>query len=194
LFCAAALVAAGCTSASGEQVNRRVAVVGDSITYLSASDITEDLEGMGYDPSVVGKIGYTAAQVAPNVTAARGQDPAIVLFELGTNDVTRSDRGQGSAADFERWMNSYIAQFPHSCLIATTVSSHRPSLTMDRTADEINAWLHQKFALVVDWNSYEWSQRQKDIAIVEPDEVHPNEVGQAALAQLDLAAVQACHR
>ena len=173
-------------------VNDRVAVVGDSITFLSADDITAQLHGGGYDPNVVGRIGKTAAEVDADVTAASQSQPAVILFELGTNDVTRSDNGTGSAADFEHWMTRYIAEFPHSCMIATTVGSHRPSTKMDRAARDINAWLHTHFQHVVEWDSYEWSQRQNGVAVVEPDEVHPNDAGQAALGRLDLAAVKEC--
>jgi len=187
------LALAGCSSAGGRvPANRRVAVVGDSITFLSRADIAAQLQGEGYDADVVGRIGRTAAEVDADVTHASQLAPAVVIFELGTNDVTRSDRGTGSAADFERWMSRYIAEFPHSCQIATTVSSHRPSIKMDRAAREINAWLHVHFRHVVEWDSYEWSQRQNGVAIVEPDEVHPNPSGQAALGRLDLAAAKAC--
>jgi lysophospholipase L1-like esterase len=187
------LALAGCSTAGGRvPVNRRVAVIGDSITFLSTRDITVQLQGADYEPDVVGRIGRTAAEVDSSVTDASELAPAVVIFELGTNDVTRSDRGTGSAADFERWMTRYIAEFPHSCQVATTVSSHRPSIKMDRAAREINAWLHTHFHHVVEWDSYEWSQRQNGVAIVEPDEVHPNPSGQAALGRLDLAAAKAC--
>jgi len=187
------LALAACSKAGGRvPVDNRVAVVGDSITFLSTADITAQLTGAGYDPDVVGRIGRSAAEVDDDVTSASRTQPAVILFELGTNDVTRSDNGTGSAAEFERWMTRYIAEFPHSCMIATTVSSHRPSTKMDRAAREINAWLHDHFRHIVEWDSYEWSQRQNGIAIVEPDEVHPNAAGQAALGRLDLAAVKDC--
>jgi lysophospholipase L1-like esterase len=187
------LALAGCSTAGGRvPVNRRVAIVGDSITFLSTDDITTQLQGSGYEANVVGRIGRTAAEVDSDVTTISELQPAVVVFELGTNDVTRSDRGTGSPSDFERWMTKYIAEFPNSCQIATTVSSHRPSTKMDSAAREINAWMHTHFRHVVEWDSYEWSQRQNGIAIVEPDEVHPNAAGQAALGRLDLAAVKDC--
>jgi lysophospholipase L1-like esterase len=187
------VVLSGCASAVGRvPVNRRVAVVGDSITYLSADDITDELKASGYEPTVVGRIGRSASEVDADVMAARNSGPAVVLLELGTNDATRSARGDGSAADYERWMSGYIAEFPDSCVIVTTVSSHRPSATMSQTARTINAWLHTRTSHVVEWDSYEWSQRKNGVIIVEPDDVHPNPAGQAALSHLDLAAVRSC--
>ncbi len=201
LLCALALVAAtalsACSRASGQPLasshtNNRVAIVGDSITFLSTDDIVNQLHAAGDDPTVVGRIGRSAFEVESDVHAAAATKPAVMLFELGTNDVTRSDAGLGSAADYETWMRRYISEFPDSCLIATTVSSHRPSPTMDVTARTINAWLHTMFTHVVEWDDYEWAQRQQHVALVEDDEVHPNPVGQAALAKLDRAAVESC--
>jgi lysophospholipase L1-like esterase len=186
-------VLTGCASAVGRvPVNRRVAVVGDSITYLSAEDITDELTASGYEPTVVGRIGRSASEVDADVTAAQRSGPAVILLELGTNDITRSAHGNGSAADYERWMSEYIAEFPDSCVIVTTVSSHRPSPAMNQTARSINAWLHTKTSHVVEWDSYEWSQRENGVVIVEPDEVHPTPAGQEALGHLDLAAVKTC--
>jgi lysophospholipase L1-like esterase len=169
-----------------------VAVVGDSITYLSADDITDELTASGYEPSVVGRIGRSASEVDADVMAARNSSPAVVLLELGTNDVTRSAGGEGSTADYERWMSGYIAEFPDSCVIVTTVSSHRPSPTMNQTARSINAWLRTRTSHVVEWDNYEWSERRNGVVIVEPDKVHPNPAGQEALGHLDLAAVRSC--
>jgi lysophospholipase L1-like esterase len=192
----AAAAAVACSRASGfaptGHDSRRVTVVGDSITFLSANDITAQLKADGDDPTVVGRIGRTASEVQADVTSAAATKPSVILFELGTNDVTRSADGSGSADDYETWMRRYIAQFPDSCLIATTASSHRPSPAMDATARTINTWLHQTFAHVVEWDTYEWAQRQAHVLLVDYDEVHPNPAGQAALAQLDLAAVRSC--
>ncbi len=190
----ACLVAvSGCASAVGRvPANRRVAVVGDSITSLSADDIHSELTAAGYDATVVGRIGRSASEVDADVMAARNSGPAVVLLELGTNDVTRSADGQGSAADYERWMSGYIAEFPDSCVVVTTVSSHRPSPAMNETARAINSWLHTRASHVVEWDNYEWSERKDGIVIVESDDVHPNPAGQEALGHLDLAAVKSC--
>jgi hypothetical protein len=44
---------------------------------------------------------------------------------------------------------------------------------------------------VVDWDAYEWAKRESGVALT-VDNVHPNELGKAQLAQLDLAAIQQC--
>ena len=185
------LALAACSSAAGS-AGPRVSVIGDSITFLSKKDIEATLDGARYHPTVVGRIGYTAAQVHADVAAQAKTHPSVVVFELGTNDVTQSDTGATDPASYERTLTAYKAEFPGSCLVATTVSSHRPSPTMDDTATTINTWLLHNFDHVVDWDSHEWVAREKGQVLVDPDEVHPNPAGQAALAQLMLAGTRAC--
>jgi lysophospholipase L1-like esterase len=169
-----------------------VAVIGDSITYLSAADIRTRLEADGHPVLLTGRIGFTAAQLGGDVDAFAAHKPKVVLYEMGTNDVSESETGVTDAAAYEKVVAGYLPKFPHACQIATTVSSHRPSPIMDAMATQINAWMKTHFAHVVDWNAYEWGQRQAGHVLVEPDEVHPNDAGQQALARLDQAAVRAC--
>jgi lysophospholipase L1-like esterase len=165
-----------------------VSVIGDSITFLSSRQITAALTGAGYRSQVVGRIGHTAAEVHRDVEAQARAEPDVVVFELGTNDVTR-----GTAfATFARTMTTYRDAFPRSCVLATTVSAHRESARLDRTARAVNEWLGHHFARLVDWNSREFAERQRGDDLVPFDDVHPNAGGQALLAQLDLAAVRAC--
>jgi lysophospholipase L1-like esterase len=190
-----ALASTGCSRASGEPTTRpagvSVAIVGDSITFLSTADIDQDLTAAGYDSTVVGRIGETAADVRGDVADAARRHPRIVLLELGTNDATRSATGDGSAADFEHWMQHYIDELPGACLIATTVTEHRPSATMNATAHAINSWIEVHFTHIVDWDAFEWAKRESGIALVK-DDVHPNARGASDLAQLDLDAINQC--
>jgi lysophospholipase L1-like esterase len=183
------LVAAACSSGP---TGPTVAVIGDSITFLSATPIRAGLRADNHRVLLTGRIGYTAAQLAPDVAQFATHHPRVVLFELGTNDVTQSYTGASSAAAFEQVMAGYLHQFPGACLIATTVSSHRPFASMNRTAVAINAWIRANFTHVIDWDGYEWAQRQQGHAIVDGDLVHPNPEGQQDLANLDQAAVRAC--
>jgi lysophospholipase L1-like esterase len=186
-----ALVAGACSSGPSRPP---VAVIGDSVTFLASGEIQAGADQAGYRLLITGRIGFTAAQLAPDVTRFARQHPSVVLFELGTNDVTQSVTGATSAAAYERVMDSYRTRFGDACLIATTVSSHRAIPIMDRTAQAINAWLHAHFTHVVEWDDYEWAQRQAGHVLVEPDEVHPNDAGQQALANLDLAAIKSCQK
>jgi len=189
LVVAVALLAAGCSTRSSPPV----AVIGDSITFLAAPDIQSGLAAQGDHVLLTGRIGYTAAQLAPDVAKFAAQHPRVVLFELGTNDVSQSITGATSAAAYEQVMTGYLHDFGDACLIATTVSSHRGDATMDRTAVAINAWLRAHFAHLVDWDTYEWTQRQTGHPIVETvDYVHPTKVGQQDLARLDAAAIRSC--
>ncbi len=189
LVIAVALVAGSCSTSS----RRPVAVIGDSITFLAAADIRSGLAANGDHVLLTGRIGFTAAQVAPDVASFAAQHPRVVLFELGTNDVTQSVTGATSAAAYERTMAGYIHDFGDACLIATTVSSHRSDSVQDATAKAINTWLRAHFTHLVDWDTYEWAQRRAGHVIVETvDYVHPNNAGQQALAHLDVAAVNSC--
>ncbi len=185
------LALSACSVAAGSS-EPHVSVIGDSITYLSATDINTTLEANHFQPTTIGRIGYTAAQAQADVIAQAKTHPAVVVFELGTNDVTLSDTGAADSAGYERTLTRYKTLFPHSCLVATTVSSHRPSPTMDDTATEINTWLVHNFAHVIDWDRHEWVEREQGHFLVNADMVHPNPDGQKALAQLVQAGVDAC--
>ena len=98
-----ALVAGACSS--GRVAPDRVAVIGDSITFLRLQRHPGRAgRPGGYHLLITGRIGYTAAQLAPDVTTFARQHPSVVLFELGTNDVTQSTTGATSAAAYERAM------------------------------------------------------------------------------------------
>lgn len=183
-----AVLAGACSSSSP-----KVAVIGDSITWLAATDIQARLTSDGDRLLLTGRIGYTAAQLAPDVTTFARQRPAVVLFEMGTNDVTTGATTPATTlARYEQAMSGYRRQFPQACVIATTVGSHRDDAALDALADQLNAWLVGHFSHLVDWNAYEWHQRQAGHQIVEPDLVHPTTAGQAALANLDQTAVRTC--
>jgi len=186
-----ALSAAAC---SDPPARSTVAVIGDSITFLSAADIRAGLNADHDHILITGRIGYTSAQLAPDVADFARHDPQVVLFELGTNDVTQRPGGTTSAAAYEQTMAGYRRDFPHACLIATTVGSHRPAApALNRMATQINTWLKDTFTRVVDWDAYEWANRQAGHVLVADDFIHPNVAGQAALGALDQAAVRACH-
>jgi len=188
---AVAVLAGACSSGPSRPV---VAVIGDSITFLAASDIRADLGADGDQVLITGRIGYTAAQLAGDVTDFASHHPRVVLFEMGTNDVSQTIIGATSVAAYERAVAGYRNQFGSACLIATTVSSHRDTPALDQAATAVNAWLHANFRNVVEWDDYEWAQRQAGHVLVEPDLVHPNPDGQRALAGLDQAAVRSCRR
>jgi lysophospholipase L1-like esterase len=186
----AALSTAACSDSPARPT---VAVIGDSITFLSAAAIQAGLTAHHDHVLITGRIGYTAAQLAPDVADFARHNPQVVLFELGTNDVTQSPAGVTSAAAYEQTMAGYRRDFPHACLIATTVGSHRPGATaLNAMAAQINTWLKATFTQVVDWDAYEWANRQAGHVLVDGDFIHPNAAGQAALGALDQAAVTRC--
>jgi GDSL-like Lipase/Acylhydrolase family len=168
----------------------RVSVIGDSITFLSRHDISKALAGGHVQADVVGRIGHTAAEVRSDVQAAARRQPDVVVLELGTNDVTRGV----DLASFARTMTAYREAFPHACVLATTVSSHRGSTRLDTGGAAVNDWLMHNFTYVIDWNTREFAARQAGNDMVPVDDVHPNPAGQAVLAELDVAGVRACRR
>jgi hypothetical protein len=177
----------------------RAVVVGDSISFLAAPKITVALGGAGYSTSVSGQIGYTTKQAGTMVRAYRRFHPSVVILEWGTNDATHLALGQPgySLADYQRRMSAFRDDYKGSCVIVTTVSEHRgPSSGPDyaganQAAATMNAWL-RTFPRVVDWDAREFAARSAGQSWVGPDLIHPNDTGQAQLAQLDLAAARTC--
>jgi hypothetical protein len=163
----------------------RVAVVGDSITNLSAPAISAAL-GSDYVVQLHGTNGATMAQQTPTLLAA-DQDPqgpaADIVYELGTNDA-----GNPSwQADFA---NSLTAMAASHCVVFVAVS---PILGMrgpaavgidleERTlADEYPTHYH-----VLDWGTIEYRQPGWVSTL---DAIHPTRVGSVELASLEKQAL-----
>jgi lysophospholipase L1-like esterase len=183
----------------------KIAVVGDSITWFSHFDIEGSLSSAGYSSSVTGLVGQTTIGAGPSVRGAEATRPSVLIVELGTNDVAHQILGRPDSTfgSYRRRMKDFRADAGSACFVVTTIGSHRATWdrarldsnglrTYNRDAATYNTWLHATFPRVVDWDAYEWAERQKGVVLLDKSGLHPNAAGRAALGRLDLAAVRGC--
>jgi|GEM_PF-2652565 lysophospholipase L1-like esterase len=165
----------------------RVAVIGDSITFLSVDAINAALRPR-FAPGITAVIGIkTDAQL---VTAKRyaATHPDIVVIDLGTNDVTQHDAFES----YRHELGSMVGLFPQSCVVVTTITTHTPGDdAFAQRAAKYNEYL-RTFPHVADWDAVVGQALQAGQHIL-TDLVHPNPAGQRLYAGLVAQAVSACH-
>ena len=133
---------AGCACASGRVPEPTVAVVGDSITFLSAADIQRRADRRRLrSPRRRAHRSHRGRGRRRRDGVARNTARQWSLLELGTNDVTRSSDGAGSAADYEQLDVPLPA--PSS---PTAASSSRPSARIARRRPWTRPLGHQRLA------------------------------------------------
>jgi hypothetical protein len=169
-----------------EGTGPRVAVIGDSITVISAEDIHAALHPE-YASSITAAIGIkTDAQL---VTAQRyvATDPSVVVINLGTNDVSAHD----SPESFRHEMDAIVGLFPDRCVVVTTLTTQPPvSKEFAARAAAYNEYL-RTFPHVADWDAV-LAQAVRNGEQLTSDGVHPNDEGQRRYAALLAAAVRLC--
>ncbi len=158
-----------------------VYVVGDSITSLSATSISEALTSAAYAPTVSGTLGVKIGQAQAKVTSLAGKEPWAWIIELGTDD---------AGAKNQAWSGPFQAEWQlissASCVIYVTISPRAGPV-----GDQINAAtvslakLHSNVH-VLDWGNLEYTNP----TWVTVDGIHPTPQGQAALANLETQELQ----
>lgn len=173
-----------------------VAVIGDSITYVSTSAVSGEL-GDDWALNIDGRPGYTVADQLPAARALAGNEPVQVVINLGTNDVT-ADEELEPALDA---LAEMVAQFPSAeCIHLVTVSEllgfDRPDI-LER-ARTFNAGIRELAAAdprlrVIDWTTalQDAQAADPDVVLTE-DTVHPSPAGQRLLADLYDQALTGC--
>ena len=194
LLTLAALAAGGCSLFSGPGV----AILGDSITVVSASHIGDALGS--YDPDIRAILGVQAGPMLPAAQAAAGNDPEQVVIELGSNDVLHGAALDATSADLAK----LVATFPKArCIHVVNINTHMTNNgkpVADRAA-QLNAAIAKLPAAdprvsIIDWDKV----ISDDIAAHPPkgllldDTVHPDTPGQAVLADQIKTALDACHK
>ncbi|MDA8340636.1 MAG: GDSL-type esterase/lipase family protein [Actinomycetota bacterium] len=179
----------------GDRSKTRVAVVGDSIVFVSQPDIEAVLDRRAAT-MVSGQVGWTIAQQqAAVVTDLDNPDgpPADWIVDLGTNDAVFANR---------QWRPAYDAMVAslagQSCVLLTTVSSEADAMggttigaAIDR-AERATVASHPNFHLV-DWNAAVHQGSHLRTWLMD-DRIHPNRAGQQALAAMYLGALEhQCH-
>lgn len=174
-----------------------VAMAGDSITFWSTSAINAALASK-YRYSVTGVNGYETEAAKWIIDGYAPLKPDVFVMDLGTNDSGRIARGTTTLADYESRVLAFVDELRGSCFVVTTITTHVTSATSDiadarnAAARDINDWLHATFPN----NVIEWDTTVADAlasgTVYLPDEIHPNGVGQKALASLVTSAAGRC--
>jgi lysophospholipase L1-like esterase len=158
-----------------------VAVVGDSITALSRTDVSAVLTQAGFQPVVEATPGVKMAQAAATIDQLSQQSPTDWIIELGTNDAGGNNR---------LWSEAFLAEWQRvessDCVIYVSVSPRAGAIATQ--IDTAFAGLAAKHANVhvLDWGRLEYDHP----GWVEPDTIHPTPAGQAELAGLEAQALQ----
>jgi lysophospholipase L1-like esterase len=185
-----ALVAVAFTGAqshdrSSAEDRDTVAVLGDSITYLSAAAIHAEL-----DPDHTVEVnGVPGIDVAGQQTAAlqfARTQPDVAIINLGTNDVG-ARRDPSEVIGELRAMASEFG--PGACLVLVTLTTHVPSDDFAQRAGVVNRWIRSQ-EHVADWDAA--LAASSPSARLTSDTVHPTVEGQALMAQLLRQQVDAC--
>lgn len=180
-----------------------IGLLGDSITYYDAESFRAAATAAGLAPAVTGMPGYQLAGVDPWLDLYAATVPDVMVVNLGTNDASGDAKGYPnfSLDLFRQRLDLAAARFPQSCLVVTTLTTHRTLAKSNPATDGYtpDAWnaitssynehVRSAFAHVADWDAL--------LAVhpeYAPDEVHPvgSAAGLAALASLQIDAARTC--
>jgi lysophospholipase L1-like esterase len=178
---------------TGNASGPTVASIGDSITALSADDIQATL-GATYDVDVRGYSGDTIGQVLPDIqTIETTESPSRWILELGTDDA-----GEATAGKPTSWQSDLDTLFsivlPASCVVMVNINLAIDNLGETTTVGaQINAAISAEVATHPNFKLINWAS----LAVQNPgwfiaDGIHPNPVGQQALANSENLALSVC--
>ena len=191
------------TVAPFDGTGRTIGLLGDSITYYDAPSFRAQAADAGFAASVTGIPGYQLAGVKPWLDLYADATPDVMVLNLGTNDASGDAKGYPnfSLDLYRQRLGLAAALFPQSCVVVTTLTTHRTPARTSVAKDgytaaawnavtaSYNQHLRATFDHVADWDAL--------LAIhpeYAPDEVHPlgSADGVAALARLQLDAARSC--
>ena len=164
--------------------DRNVAIVGDSITVLVASDLAHVLHG--YQLIFDAKSSTTMAEHLQNIEqiASDGQ-PRDWVIELGTNDAFPTRANPHWASDFANEVGALQTQ---RCVVFLTVNPRFGSV-----ATGLNGAIASAVATHANFHSLDWG----DIEFRKPewlasDGIHPSKSGIVELTKLEHKAIHDC--
>ena len=174
-----------------------VTFLGDSITVISADDISATL-ARDYRPEFSAVLGIQTGQLLPAARTAAAADPDQVVIDLGTNDVLQK-APLDQAADH---LEELVGLFPRSrCIHLVTVNTNMAAygISYRARAEELNDSIRRLAASdprigVIDWNA----AMSADVVAHPPsgsltsDTIHPNDAGKAVLAGAIRTALDDC--
>jgi lysophospholipase L1-like esterase len=163
---------------------KRVSIVGDSITFFAGNDETAAL-GSNYRVDADAGIGKRIDEMMPAVKHAARSDPFAVVVNLGTNDA----RQASSHPDWRTAYDQMVATLADQhCVLLTTINTLMGGESgVTSVADDINAAQvatvasHPNFH-IIDWNAAIHGPNGLDLLMA--DRVHPSNSGRLTLAAM----------
>ena len=164
-----------------------MAIIGDSITVLSAGAIEAALGGVE-KITAVGEIGYDIGQMLPYARTIALTVPNTVVINLGTNDAAKGVPPARSAVQ----LDSMLAQFPQATRVLVTVNTHFDTAECSARAQALNEHIRSVGYPVADWNAAVSDELAAGLpnGPVTSDTIHPTAYGQKILANLIAGALK----
>jgi lysophospholipase L1-like esterase len=183
------------TSPAGD----RVAVVGDSITFLTTGKLFEEFEG-NYDVIGDAVLGARLSDMMPTAKELAAQSPRQVIIDLGTNDVLKSTPIEEAAGTLREMIGLFDSA---KCIHVVNINTR---MTMDgqpvpEPARALNEHI-EKIASedgridVIDWDGMVAGSVTDEFpaGTYIADTVHPSDEGGRALAGAMANALDRCGR
>jgi lysophospholipase L1-like esterase len=162
---------------------KRVSIVGDSITFYAGTDETAAL-GSIYHVDAHAGIGKRIDEMLPAVRKAARTGPFAVVVNLGTNDANQASSHPDWRPAFDAMVETLADRH---CVLLTTINTLMPASGATSVAEGINAAevaavaAHRNFH-IIDWNAA--VHAPNGLGLLMADRVHPSRAGQLALAAL----------
>lgn len=170
-----------------------VAIVGDSITFVSTGAIRDELTPQ-YHPLTKSVLGATVARMSDVARRLAGEHPKQAVIELGTNDVLHGTDLAASEAEYRKMVDAFD-RAGVECIHLVNVNTRMRAKNNPDTqeAEAFNQFLRQLAdergnVVVVDWDgavqaSAERRQHESSPRLIS-DTVHPTAEGSQVLAEL----------
>ena len=190
----------------------RIAVLGDSITYLSEGAFRDRFAARNFDVSVISGIPGIRSdeRVTEGPALLAGTAPRILVLELGTNDVgtflaahptpTPAERAAHATAvaDNQRRIVDAVGSSVQ-CVVVVNVSGNTMSTPANQVAHDESAaladWAHADPRVrIADWDAvlgYELASGEPRGSMT-TDMVHPTPYGATRLARLVEGTIDTC--
>jgi len=169
-----------------------VAVVGDSITFVSTGAIRDELTPQ-FHPLTKSVLGATVARMVPVAGRLAAQHPRQAVIELGTNDVLHGGDLASAEAQYEKMVDQF-ARAGVECIHVVNINTRmraRGTPAYEK-AEAFNQFLDgladRGDVVVIDWDaavqdSAERRQHESSPRLIS-DTVHPTAEGSHVMAQL----------
>jgi lysophospholipase L1-like esterase len=163
---------------------KRVSIVGDSITFFAGADETAAL-GPAYKVDAHAGIGKRIDEMLPAVKKAARSHPYAVVVNLGTNDAREASSHPDWRTAYDEMIRTLADQ---RCVLLTTINTLMPGdPAVTSVADDINAAQAATVASRPDFHLVDWNAAvhgPNGLRLLTADRIHPSTPGQLELAAL----------